>query len=182
MRTFIAIEISADIKEHLSDIARHLRRSDVDASWIRPDNYHLTLKFLGEINETLIPPLTEKIDQLCEQHNAFTAHLYDLGFFPTPKRPRILHAAVKEHQPFTQIALHLDRLVQPLGFSPEQRFHPHITLARLKSSNNIDKLRNLMVKAALDLHFDVSAVSLFCSTLHREGAQYEPLYKRPLKA
>lgn len=181
MRTFIAIELTSDIKEHLGDIARHLRRSDVHAGWVRPENYHLTLKFLGEIDESLIPPLTEKLNQLCQQHNAFTAELCGLGFFPTAKHPRILYAAFADPQPFLALAQHLEQILKPLGFVPEQRFHPHITLARIKTANNLDRLRQLITDVTLSSPVGVRVVGLFSSELHHRGVRYQALQRHWLR-
>ena len=177
MRTFIAIELPSSIKDQLGDIARQLRRSDVDAGWMKPDNHHLTLKFLGEVDAALVRHLAKQIEQLCAQHNAFAANLDGLGFFPSPKQPRILYAAIKEPQPFNTLAQGLERLLEPLGFTPEPHFHPHITLARIKSNKNLDRIRQLMDGIALQYPFTVSAVSLFGSELHAAGACHHLLQR-----
>lgn len=177
MRTFIAIELPANITDQLGDIARQLRRSNVHAGWIKPDNYHLTLKFLGETDATLVPHLAKQLEQFCAQHNAFAANLDGLGFFPSPKQPRILYAAIKEPQPFSALAQDLECLLELSGYAPEQRFHPHITLARIKSNNNLERLRQLMDDIPLRQAFTVNAVSLFGSILHSDGVRYHVLQR-----
>lgn len=182
MRAFIAIELSAEVKQQLGDIARQLRRSDVHAGWVKPDNLHLTLKFLGDINDPLLSQLAEKINQFPRHLRAFTAELSGLDFFPCAKQPRILYAAINEPLPFKQLAQQLDQLLAPLGFAPEQRFHPHITLARIKSNKNLKKLRQLLDDIPLRQTFTVSAVSLFGSTLRADGARYHVLQRELLSA
>jgi 2'-5' RNA ligase len=177
MRTFIAVELSSELKQHLGDIARQLCRCDVTAGWVKPDNLHLTLKFLGETDDTLLPRLAEQIDLLPRHQRSFTAELSDFGFFPSPKRPRILYVAVKNPQPFIQLSEHLDRLLEPLGFAPEQRFHPHITLARIKNSKNLPALQQLLKDIALQNSFSVTGVSLFSSTLQADGVHYAVLHR-----
>jgi RNA 2',3'-cyclic 3'-phosphodiesterase len=175
MRTFIAIELLAQIKQHLNDITQLLRRSEIHAGWVKPDNLHLTLKFLGDIDDTLLPQLAEQIDLLARQHTTFRANLDGLGFFPSPRRPRILYAAVKEPLPFNQLAQHLDQRLQPLGFAAEKRFHPHITLARFKSIKNLEILQQMADDIPLRHSFTVNTISLVGSTLRSDGAHYQML-------
>ena len=177
MRTFIAVELSSDLKQYLGDIARQLRRSDVTAGWVKPDNLHLTLKFLGAVDDTLMHQLAENINRLARHQGAFTANLNGFGFFPSSKQPRILYAAIKEPLPFKQLVQQCDRLLEPLGFAPEQHFHPHITLARIKNNNNLIKLRQLMADIPLRQTFTVSAVSLFNSILYSDGVRYQVLQR-----
>ncbi|MBW6508426.1 MAG: RNA 2',3'-cyclic phosphodiesterase [Desulfuromonadales bacterium] len=177
MRTFIAVELSSALKQYLGDIARQLRRCDVTAGWVKPDNLHLTLKFLGEVDDTRLPQLAEKISQLARDQGAFTANLNGFGFFPSSKQPRILYAAINEPLPFKQLVQQIDRLFEPLGFAPEQHFHPHITLARIKSNNNLERLRQLMDDIPLRQAFTVNAVSLFGSILHSDGVRYHVLQR-----
>ncbi|HMB15580.1 MAG TPA: RNA 2',3'-cyclic phosphodiesterase [Pelovirga sp.] len=177
MRTFIAIELPDLIKKQLGDITRQLCRYRITAGWVKPDNLHLTLKFLGETDDTLLSRLAEQIDHLAKQQTAFRADLDGFGFFPSSKRPRILYAAIKDPLPFKQLAQHLDRILEPLGFTPEQHFHPHITLARIKSHQNLPALQFLLEDIALQNSFSVNAVSLFSSTLHAEGVRYAVLQR-----
>lgn len=177
MRIFIAIELPPKIKQHLGDIARQLGRCDVTAAWVKPDNLHLTLKFLGDINDVQLPGLTAKINQLAQQQGAFTATLNGFGFFPSPKQPRILYASIQEPLPFKQLVQHLDRLLEPSGFAPEQYFTPHITLARIKNIKNLERLQQQLDDMPLQQTFTVSAVTLFGSTLHADGARYQVLQR-----
>jgi len=181
MRTFIAIELPTLIKKQLGDIARQLSRCDVAAAWVKPDNLHLTLKFLGTSDETLLPQLTEQICQLAKEHSSFNASLNGFDFFPSPKRPRILYAVIQEPEPFQQLAQNLDRLLESLGFAPEPHFTPHITLARIKSSNNLPELQQLLEGITLQNSFSVSSVSLFESILHSGGARYHVLWRGLLR-
>ncbi len=177
MRIFIAIELPPHIKQHLGAIARELRRCDVTASWVKPDNLHLTLKFLGEVEDTRLPRLAEQINRLARQQGAFTASLSGFGFFPSPESPRILYAAIQEPLPFKQLVRHLDFMLEPSGFAPEQHFTPHITLARIKSIKNLESLRQMLDDMPLQQTFTVSAVNLFGSTLHTDGARYQVLQR-----
>lgn len=181
MRTFIAIELPTLIKKQLGDIARQLSRCDIAAAWVKSGNLHLTLKFLGAIDDTLVPQLAEHISQLAKEHSSFNARLNGFDFFPSPKRPLILYAAFQEPEPFKQLAQHLDRLLEPLGFAPEQHFTPHITLARIKNSKNLPVLQQLLEGITLQNSFSVNAVSLFSSTLHADGARYHVLQRGLLR-
>lgn len=181
MRIFIAIELPTHIKQHLGDIARQLRRSDVTAGWVKSDNLHLTLKFLGDVDDYLLPQLAEQVDQLAMLQTTFRADLDGFDFFPSPKRPRVLYAAIQEPLPFRQLARHLDRLLKPLGYAPEQHFTPHITLARIKSSDNLEKLRQQINDLPLQQPFNVNTVSLFGSTFHADGVRYHVMQRGLLR-
>ncbi len=173
MRTFIAVELSSALKQYLGDIARQLCRCDVTAGWVKPDNLHLTLKFLGEVDDTRLPQLTEKINQLARDQGAFTANLNGFGFFPSSEQPRILYAAINEPLPFKQLVQQIDRLLEPLGFAPEQHFTPHITLARIKNIKNIQSFLQLTNDIDLQASFSVDTINLFGSTLHGDGVRYQ---------
>jgi 2'-5' RNA ligase len=177
MRTFIAIELSSELKQHLGDIARQLCRCDVTAGWVKPENLHLTLKFLGDIDDIQVPRLTAKISQLAQQHGAFTANLKGFGFFPSPQRPRILYVSIQEQIPFKQLVQHLDSLLEPLGFAPEQHFTPHITLARIKNFKNLERLRQRLDDMPFRQTFSFNAVTLFSSTLYTDGVRYQILQR-----
>jgi len=181
MRTFIAIELPAEIKKQLGNIARQLSRCDVAAAWVKPDNLHLTLKFLGAIDNTLLPQLNERIYRLAEEHISFDASLNGFDFFPSSTQPRILYATIHEPEPFKQLAQHLDRLLEPLGFAPEAHFTPHITLARIKSSKNLARLQQQTADLALLSPFSVTAISLFDSILHSGGVRYHVLQRGLLR-
>lgn len=177
MRTFIAIELPSDIKQHLGDIARHLRRSDVQAGWVKPENLHLTLKFLGDVEQTLLPRLTEQIDDLTRRQSVFLTDPDGFGFFPSPASPRILFAALKEPTPFNSLVQHLDHRLLPLGFAPETSFHPHITLARIRSSKNLKNLRQMITDTVSPPRFAVTSIVLYSSTLHPDGVHYDAVHR-----
>ena len=88
MRTFIAIELEEKIKELLSKIQAELKKSGEDIKWVNPHNVHLTLKFLGEIEEPKIPKIIQLLKEAAATLKPFTIEIKDIGGFPSLRSPR----------------------------------------------------------------------------------------------
>ncbi len=137
---------------------------------------HLTLKFLGEIEEAMIPAIGEGISRACAKQGTFLLHLTGIGLFPGWKRPRVLWAGVeKGEEELRELFRRLDPLLEKIGFPQEKReFHPHITLGRIKSFRD---QRRFMAHAAEYRGVDVGTMTvdslhLIESRLRPDGAEY----------
>jgi len=146
---------------------------------------HLTLKFLGEIEETMIPPISEAISRTCAGREPFMLHLAGVGVFPGAKCPRILWAGVAQgEEQLRSIFSRLDPLLERIGFPQEKRvFHPHVTLGRIKALHD---RRRFVAHAAENREVDVGsmmveAVHLTESRLRSEGAEYRIRFTSSLK-
>lgn len=172
MRTFIALELSEDVKKMLQTYSEKLHASKVSMRWVEPQNMHLTLNFLGEID----PPATERIStalaQLRRHCTGFSATISGFGFFPPHGRPRVLFAAVTPTPHLITLVDNLNRELQPLGFSANGRFKAHITLGRFVSGKNLDQLKKLLAETELDLPLPVDNLTLYQSTLSQSGPTY----------
>src|SRR5688572_6735852 len=120
MRTFIAIEIPAEIKSVLAALQAELRRAGADVSWTKPENLHLTLNFLGEVDERLIVEVKKTCVDLAAEFQPFTLMLNDTGVFPNARQPRILWAGLSgEVENIAEMHRRLDERLELIGFKRE---------------------------------------------------------------
>jgi 2'-5' RNA ligase len=183
MRTFFCIELEDRIKEELDGITRRLKRGgEVRVSWVRPENLHITLKFLGQVDPERVEELQLAGEMACEGLEAFALELDQVGAFPNPGRPRIIWAGSSSPpEEIFQIYRRLERELGPLGFPPEGKpYTPHITLGRVKERNRakaaqmgkrLEKVEPFRFVAA------ASGLTLMESRLDPAGAIYTPIFK-----
>jgi 2'-5' RNA ligase len=175
LRTFVAVRISAT-----GPLKKVFRRFDMLGRAVRPvaaDNLHVTLKFLGETDLAVVPQVTDVIDRACENQAAFVMKLVGLGAFPYAARPSVIWVGLEEALPLEQIGAVLENQLESLGFARERRpFHPHLTLARVKSRPPDELHRLLAEEASTDFGTaTITAVTLYQSELHSEDARYREL-------
>ncbi len=188
MRTFIAIELPQEIKSALSNIQAELKQAHADVKWVKPENIHLTLKFLGEIDETLVEKICAILEGIARQNTLFNLSLSDLGAFPKLNYPRVIWIGVTNDQPVVKIAEEIEKEAVEIGLPSESRpFSSHITVGRVRSGLNqgalIEKLIFLKKNfPASNLEFKVHSLTLFKSTLTPTGPIYEVLSTYPLQS
>lgn len=129
MRTFIAIDITPEIRGRLSEFIDTTSTSFPAARWARPEGMHITLKFLGEITEEQKEEIEAAVRSIKSQ--SFEISIYGLGFFPTARSPRVFWAGIRAGDQLPALASAVDEALLPLGFAKEkQGYKPHLTLAR----------------------------------------------------
>lgn len=176
MRAFIAIDLSEEVQIQLAEVIKRLRRTEIRASWVRAENLHVTMKFLGDIDDDFVPDLCCMLDQIGKQENCFKVNLKGTGFFPQRGQPRILYAATDQQQRFVKLIGQLDRELVPVGFDPEKSFVSHITLARIKGACHLSRLYDELEKITFKSNFKVTGLTLYRSILLPEGVRYERLH------
>src|SRR5215475_5700123 len=136
MRTFIAIEIPPEINSALMDLQTELRRAGADVSWTKPENLHLTLNFLGEVDEKRIVEVERACVSSAAEFQPFTLSLNETGVFPNARQPRVLWAGLAgEIEKAVEMRGRLDDGLALIGFEREEKdFRPHLTIGRLKSN------------------------------------------------
>jgi 2'-5' RNA ligase len=184
VRLFVALEIPAEVRESLADLPRSFRAVSSRPRWVRPENLHVTLKFIGEW------PL-EKLDVL---RGALAAvHLNEpvkldfrgLGFFPNEKCPRVFWAGIEASSNLVTLADEIDHATEKLGIPREQRlFSPHLTLARFEPPGLPEKLRaSIQENATRDFgSLHTNQFRLIESKLKSSGAEYTTLQTFPFVA
>jgi RNA 2',3'-cyclic 3'-phosphodiesterase len=180
MRTFIAIEIPSEVKSALVALQDDLRRAGADVSWTRPENIHLTLRFLGEVDERRIGEVEKVCVTSAAEFQPFTLSLNDTGVFPNARQPRILWAGLAgEIEKAVEMRKRLDDGLALIGFEREDKdFNPHLTIGRVKSNRKTRELIALAdARRVPTLSFVVTEIVLMKSELHPAGARYTPIAK-----
>ena len=171
MRTFVAVFPPPEIRAAAIAGAREtVRRLGDRVRWIKPENVHLTLKFLGDVREEALGTLCASLEEICARHAPFDVELVGLGAFPSARRARILWVGVGAgSDQLRALAADLDAAFASLGFEREKRsYAPHMTLGRVRGRPASFDLPS----DAKDLGFRVRRVELVESTLAPEGALY----------
>ena len=141
MRSFIAIPVSEDIKKHALQIKKELTGTDMDIKWVEYENYHITLKFLGEIKKEQLNKIKEKLAFVAQACPKFTLKINEIGFFPNKSRPRVIWLGVRGEIDKAQfLGERVDTYLGELGFEAERKRSFHLTLGRIRSERNIDEL------------------------------------------
>jgi 2'-5' RNA ligase len=186
-RTFIAVEVSAGIRHNTQVLQRTLAQVTPAIKWTHPDTLHLTLLFLGDVEDRDLPEVCQHVQAVTHTLAPFSLHIAGLGAFPNWHRPKILWAGVRQGSEQLR-TLHegiAQRLIPAGLYRPESRpFTPHLTLGRIPSHAT-----HLSVQRALDKRMDweagqtlVDQVIVFASTLERHGPIHTPLFRSPLSA
>ncbi|MGC2529758.1 MAG: RNA 2',3'-cyclic phosphodiesterase [Candidatus Acidiferrum sp.] len=186
MRLFVALEIPAAVRENLATLVKELSAlsSQVPGKrphWVRPENLHVTLKFIGEVANAKLEGIRGALSEV-RSSAPVEMDFRGLGFFPNDKRPRVLWAGLKASPNLPAVAADVDRALETQGFAREQRaFAPHLTLARFEPSGMHEKLRAAIRKRA-ELEFgscQASEFHLIESKLKPSGAEYTALASFP---
>jgi 2'-5' RNA ligase len=151
-------------------------------AWVAPDNLHITLKFLGSLDEARLADVVATIASVVTTP-AFDVLLRGLGAFPAPARPRVIWAGAADAPAFTDLATALEGGFAGLGFPPEERgFTPHVTLGRVREPRRDPALAAMLCAAATRPFgtLRVARVSLMRSDLSPRGARYTELHGWPL--
>jgi len=188
MRAFIAIPLPKEIKEQLSLIQEQLKRAKADVKWVAPENIHLTLKFLGEIDQEQADKISSSIIETAVAFPRFKARISALGAFPRISSVRVVWLGIEQGDAqVKEIAASLEEKLALLGLPKEERpFSSHITLGRTKSGLNLERLAKLLqeegiLKEEQKKEFIIDRIILFQSRLSACGPTYEPLKEASLK-
>lgn len=185
LRLFIAMELSPEIQNQLSQIQKQLKSSGADVKWVKPENIHLTLKFLGETKTSLVENIEKNLQETAEHFEKFEFQLNELGAFPRIQSPRVIWVNAFEPMGIiAKIVSILEEKLEKLGFAKECReFTPHITIGRVRSSdarfNLVEKLKQEKINQPQIQK--VNKLTLFKSTLTPSGPIYEILNHANLK-
>lgn len=184
LRLFIAVELDPEIRERLAAIHECLPASTV--RWVRPENLHLTLKFLGEVPQERILQIREALERVAHQHSPLEFVLEGVGAFPDFKRPAVLWVGVSSGQEaLRRLARHLERELEGLGARPDKRgFLGHVTLGRVTRPGQAP-LPEQAIRSLASGPLGTGRVAEFClssSQLQPTGPVYSVLHRFPLGA
>lgn len=180
VRLFVAIEITGEIRKKLAEFQDELKRVDADVGWVAPENIHITLKFIGAMDEEKIEAVVTIIKDSVIHIKPFDLDYRGVGALPTEKNPRVVFAHVIDTGGvLTRIHERLDNQLVALGVEHEDRkFNAHLTVGRIKTRRNVRKLiENLNSYNGFDFGSEhVTQVVLMKSDLSPEGPIYTKLH------
>jgi len=185
-RTFVAVELPETVRRRAADLTSRLALGSGRVKWVEPENLHVTLKFLGDVETTDLPEICSGVRAACGGINPFEMVLGGAGAFPRKESPRIVWLGLTDGaESMKRLYSAIDAELGQLGYRGEQRqFTPHVTLGRIRTPNPTEAadLGQRIVKAA---SFEagpapVTEVVVFSSHLSRQGPRYEVVGRCPL--
>jgi len=138
MRTFIAIDINDDeLIKKIYELSLAVKRTGASLKLVEPENLHITLKFLGEIDPKDIDIIKKVIETHAKKFSPFRISIEKLGAFPSIRSPRVIWVGIEENKDkIVELAQAISYDLEKIGFRREKReFHPHVTIARVKKHN-----------------------------------------------
>ncbi len=178
IRCFVAIEIPAPVQSVFEKIQNELRTEIGRASWTRIGNFHLTLKFLGDVKKDSISDVCNAIDKVAIEQKPFSLEFGGIGTFPNLSCPRVLWLGLKHGvKTTTGLSRYINNALFHWDVKKDERFHPHVTLARLRQSMDLREYSDLFEKyqTIQNTFVAVNEITLVKSELHPNRAIYTPI-------
>lgn len=187
VRTFVAVESSPQVRQAALRLVQTLGASPAAVKWVEPHHMHLTLKFLGDVDQRDVPGVCQAVQGAAAAIAPFELEIRGAGAFPNLGRPGTVWIGAGEGSPqIDALAKAVERALKKLGYPPEGRkFHAHLTLGRVRRGG--PGLRELGDLIAAHAGFEagrmrVEQVTVFSSQLTPEGPIYQALGRAPLGA
>lgn len=186
IRTFIAIELSSSVRSRASELIKRLQAADVRATWIKPQQMHLTLKFLGDVPDPEIPEVCKLVQQAVGELPAFEVVFRGCGAFPSLDNPRTVWIGVEEGAEEVVI-IHeaIDLALKKLRFPREtRRFQPHLTLGRIRESGPAVAELSRIIAEHADYDADLTVVDevvTFASFQDKSGPSHDAMGRAELQ-
>ena len=176
IRCFLAISLPSEMEDFLSSSRAIWQGIRGRIRWVSVKNCHVTLKFLGDVDESLIEPMAAALNATVSSFAPFTLSLSRAGVFPNKARPRVLWLGIGgQVRELGRLQREIDNSLQRLGFEREKRsFVPHVTVARVKGLSSPGDLDTFLKTSVPRMSFQVNEVNLMKSVLTQDG----PIYSR----
>jgi 2'-5' RNA ligase len=184
VRLFLAINLDPGVRRAIVDATAPLRAAAPTLSWVDESRLHLTLKFLGEQSEDIVPAISESVRDVARRHRQFAMHLGEIGAFPNFRRARVVWMGIHRDPRLELLHHDVELACETHGLELDGRaFRPHLTLARVKDRADVEQLRQLS-RASKKLDFEedsaVQSIDLMKSNLGA-AANYECLHAASLR-
>jgi 2'-5' RNA ligase len=175
MRCFIAIDMPENIKDAIAGVIEKCGLNAKGIKWVPVRNVHLTLKFLGDVKEDIIPEIEKGLALICMSRNVFNINICGAGAFPNFKYPNVLWIGINESEELKGLYEDIEESMFESGFEKEDRkFSPHLTIGRVRDRKGIEPLMKELYtfKDTFFGSIEVNEVLLMRSVLKSTGAEY----------
>jgi 2'-5' RNA ligase len=175
IRCFVAVNIDEGMKRDLYTATQRLREIRCDVKWVSPENMHITIKFLGDTPEDLVPEISGRLSGTASSHMPFTIRFRSAGVFPDRRRPRVVWIDMSGTDEIVKLQKEVEESLATLGYNKEKRaFSPHLTIGRVRAPQGSDFLvRGVETLKEKDFGIiQVEKISLMRSDLSPAGAKY----------
>ena len=178
-RTFLALPLDEAILRGLVAVQRKLARVGADVRWVEPENLHVTVKFLGGVEDAALADVCNVAEQIAAQIEPFGLEIRGVGAQPPAGQLRMVWAGIDDPDGgLGRLNDLAERAYAGLGFKQELRqYHPHLTLGRVKTGRKVDALRQVIAELA-DTDFGRQGADdllVFASRLTPQGPVYSPM-------
>ena len=179
IRSFVAVPLPRPVQKNVAGLIERLREPGDGVKWVPTDNLHLTLKFLGEVDNTEIPEVCNVLRNVIDSYHPFELNFVGTGGFPNLSRPRVVYVGVEDPSgSLRSMVAELERALADLGFKPEPRdYQPHLTLGRARGSSRRigEELIQRLASQGQNVFGDmtVESVQLMASFLDKAGPTYQ---------
>lgn len=179
IRTFISVPLAANIRSGAVRLIDRIRSPEDGVKWVPTDNFHLTLKFLGDVDNTQLPEICDTVRDVCTTVPPFELRFAGTGAFPNLDRPRTLWIGIDDPtESLRTLVNRLETELADLGFKPEPRdYRPHLTLGRTRSGSrkvNPEVVERLVAQQSIRLgEMQADTVELMASFLEKRGPSYQ---------
>ncbi|MEJ5186144.1 MAG: RNA 2',3'-cyclic phosphodiesterase [Candidatus Geothermincolales bacterium] len=186
LRLFVAVDLPPELKEKIGKALPNFRERCTDVRWVKAENLHLTLKFLGHVESGKVEFINRALQGVCAHATPFRLRLCGGGAFPDEGKGRVIWVGIEgDVEKAAELAERIETKLEELGFDREERsFRPHITLGRMKRPRPcrdlVEEWRAILEDMG-ETGFTASEVTLFQSVLSREGPRYFPVEVFALK-
>lgn len=179
IRIFIAIKLTPEILSNISKLQEELKKTSAQVKWVKPENIHLTLKFLGHITLEKLEKVKTFTREALRPFAPFEISVSGLGAFPRIKYPRVIWVGIDEgKEELKRIAFSIEENLAKISFTKEKRpFSPHLTLGRMKSLKGRERLIEALAKLMTSNlgNMKVTKLSIMKSELRPPGPVYTTL-------
>lgn len=184
VRSFVAIDLPDPVRRDVASLRTRLGLERAPLKWVDERNIHITVKFLGDVEDAAVPDVLARLRTACAPEEPFDITLSGVGTFPPGRPPRVLWVGVTENAEIVKrLAAKIDKELAALGIEPEAKeFHPHVTLARVKDGARPSPwpFRPDAGAPGPALRTRVAALALKASRLEPSGPVYSTIGDVPL--
>lgn len=186
IRSFLAFELPPEIRGQIGAVSKELQKTRMPVRWVKEENIHLTMIFLGSLNEDVIDEIKERVPSVVKGFSTIKTRLNGVGVFPHWRKPRVIWAGLDgEIERLSNLRDELQAELKVLGPGQEKRpFRPHLTIGRFKGRVDRDEDLKWILDRYQDISSDLCSLNeliLFKSDLRPDGPVYTRMATWPLK-